>query len=136
MIKIISIAALVFLLITSPVYAGEPPILISPTNNSTVSSSKLTWETPAYSIYSNDSYRIQVDNDSDFSSVYRDYKTKNTFYTPVLTEGKWYWQIKAKDASSTWSDWSNIWSFTLSTSIPSLTLTSTPAPSSTTSSTS
>lgn len=118
------------LITTKVVFAISPPVQISPNNNSQVSSSKLTWETPTYQLYPNNPYRIQVDDNSNFSSVYRDYNTKNTYYTPVLTDGIWYWKVKAKDSSGTWSDWSSVWSFTLvkSTSTPTST------PSSTTSS--
>lgn len=107
--------------------AISPPVQTSPIDNSQVSSSKLTWETPSYPLYSNNPYRIQVDDNSDFASVYRDYKTKNTYYTPVLTEGTWYWRIKVKDSSDTWSDWSDSWSFILTTSTPSPTPTATPS---------
>lgn len=110
--------------------AINPPTQISPSDNTTVSSSKLTWDRPSYSLYSNDPFRIQVDDNSDFSSLYRDYTTKNTYYTPVLFAGTWYWRIRAKDSSGAWSDWSNTWSFILSsTPSPSPAPTSTPTPS-------
>ncbi len=112
-------------------FAISPPVQSSPINNSQVSSSKLTWEIPSYPLYSKDPYRIQVDDNSDFSSVYRDYKTENTYYKPVLTEGTWYWRIKVKDSSGTWSDWSDGWSFILTTATPMPTATpsATPSPS-------
>lgn len=117
-----------FLITPRTVYAISPPIQTSPTDNSQVSSSRLTWETPSYPLYANDPYRIQVDDNLDFSSIYRDYKTKNTYYTPVLTEGIWYWRIKAKDSSGTWSDWSSSWSFTLVAATPSPSPSPTPTP--------
>lgn len=110
------------------VFAISPPVQISPINNSQVSSSKLTWETPSYSLYSKNPYRIQVDNDADFSSVFRDYDTKNTYYKPELTEGSWYWRIKAKDSNGNWSDWSDAWSFVLIAATPSPIPSSTPTP--------
>ena len=113
-------------LITTPVLAGDPPIQISPTDGATIGSSKLEWQVPVYPLYPTDTYRIQVDNDSDFSSTFRDYKTKNTYYTPVLDLGNWYWRVKAKDEGGTWSDWSSIWSFILTDATP--TPTPTPSP--------
>lgn len=111
-------------------FAISSPNLISPENNSTVSSSKLTWDTPSYQLYGTTPYRIQVDESTDFSNPYRDYNTKNNYYSPTLSEGTWFWRVKSKDISSNWSDWSTIWSFVLSTS--SSTATPTPSPSQTT----
>ena len=140
-VKLLVITTLFLFFRVSPVFAISPPIQTSPANNSQVSSSKLTWEAPAYPLYSNDPYRIQVDDDFDFSSVYRDYKTEKNYYKPVLTEGIWYWRIKAKDNNSTWSNWSDDWSFILTnttpppepspTQIPTPSPTPTPTPTST-----
>lgn len=108
--------------------AGDPPALINPPNNSTVSSSKLQWQTPSYPICSSyDAYRVQVDDNSAFpsSSVYRDTYTSNTYYTPQLTLGTWYWRVMARDETcKKWSSWSNTWSFILTSSTPA----STPVP--------
>ncbi|MBI2596825.1 hypothetical protein HYW41_01600 [Candidatus Daviesbacteria bacterium] len=132
-VNLLFLAVLFLFLGVKSVSAISPPVQISPVDNSQVSSSKLTWETPAYPLYSNDPYRIQVDDNSDFSSVYRDYKTERNYYKPVLTEGTWYWRIKAKDSSGTWSDWSNSWSFIFASATPSPepSPTQTPTPSST-----
>lgn len=124
------ILTLIFLFFgAGSVSAISPPAQISPTDNSQVSSSKLTWETPSYSLYSKNPYRIQVDDNADFSSVYRNYDTKNTYYTPILTEGTWYWRIKVKDSDGNWSDWSDSWSFILAAATPSPTPSATPTPS-------
>lgn len=135
------LGSLVFI---KPVFAGESPIQTSPANGSTISSSTINWQTPSYSLYATNSFRVQVDDDQSFpgSTINKDYYTKNTYYSPVLNEGLWYWRVKARDASGAWSNWSNIWSFTLqSTSsspspspIPSTT-TPSPTPSPTSSST-
>jgi len=102
-----------------PVFAGEAPTLLTPSNNSTVTSSRLGWQTPSYSLYSSNPYRIQVDDDPFFSTLNKDYYTNNTYYTPTLSFGTWNWRAKAKDASGVWSEWSNIWSFVLTNSTPS-----------------
>ena len=126
------------LLFAKPVFAGEPPTQTSPENNSTVSSSSLSWQAPSYPVcltYS--SYRVQVDDDPSFpsSSIYRNNYTKNTYYTPQLPLGTWYWRVMVRDATcNNWSDWSNVWSFTLQSEpspTPTPTPTSTPTPSST-----
>lgn len=115
-----------------PVFAGEPPTQTGPSNGSTVTTSTLNWQVPSYQLYSSKPYRVQVDDNPSFSpssSIYRDaYKTATT-YTPELTNGTWYWRLKVKDSNGAWSNWSSVWSFTLSSSTPSPS--STPAPTST-----
>ncbi|TSC88597.1 MAG: weak similarity to S [Microgenomates group bacterium Gr01-1014_7] len=134
---------IIFLLLfypVAPVFAADPPILTSPSNNSTVASSTLNWQAPLYPVCSNyDAYRVQVDNDPSFpsSSIYRNIYTKNTYYTPQLTLGTWYWRVMVRDETcNNWSSWSTVWSFILATSTPSPTPTpsSTPTSSSSTSS--
>lgn len=125
------------LIFVKPVIAGEPPIQTNPGNNSTVSSSTLNWQTPAYPVcLNNDTYRVQVDDDPSFpsSSIYRNVYTKNTYYTPQLTLGTWYWRVMARDETcNNWSNWSTVWSFTLTTSTPAptptQTVTASPTPS-------
>lgn len=124
------------LIFAKPVIAGEPPIQTNPDNNSTVSSPTLNWQTPLYQIcLSNDAYRVQVDDNPSFpsSSIYRNVYTKNTYYTPQLTSGTWYWRVMARDETcNNWSAWSNVWSFTLETSTsPTPSITSSPAPTTT-----
>lgn len=110
--------------------ALDPPKHLSPSDLSSATSSKIIWEKPSYEVYQNDSYRIQVDNNSDFSTPEKDYKTENTFYTPTLDLGTWHWRLKAKDSSQNWSDWSTPWSFNLTTATPTPqpSVTSTPSP--------
>lgn len=106
-------------LIVGSVFAAEAPTLTSPANGSTTSSTKLDWQTPSYTLYPSNPYRVQVDNNSDISSPEKDTNISNTFYTPVLAEGTWYWHVKAKDQSGIWSDWSSTWNFTYSLATPS-----------------
>ncbi len=110
--------------------ADIPPTLISPANTTTVSSSKVTWQTPEYQLAATDKYRVQIDNQSDFSSPEKDYTTNNTSYTPSLAEGIWHWRVKAKDSTNQWSDWSSVWNFTYSLA-PTPSPTPTPQPSAT-----
>lgn len=119
---------LCLLLGVNPVFAGDPPILISPVNNSTATSSKLEWQTPSYPLYTGGSYyMVQVDDQQTFADPEKNniYLTNN-YYTPQLNPGIWYWRVKAKDLSGTWSDWANAWSFTLVTTTSTPTLSPTP----------
>lgn len=112
-----------------PTFALDPPVPISPALGTTVTTSKIEWQTPSYQLYSSNPYRVQVDDDSSFGSLNKDYYTANTTYTPSLSNGTWYWKVKAKDFSEIWSDWSSIWSFTLNTtSTPSPSPSSSPSP--------
>lgn len=115
--------ALFIFLFPQNVFAGESPQLSSPTDRATVSSSKLEWQAPSYPLYSGNNYRVQVDDESSFSSLNKDYYTDNTYYSPTLSDGIWYWRVKAKDADKLWSGWSSVWSFTLTSN------TTTPSPS-------
>ncbi len=107
--------------------ADSPPVLITPANTTTVTSTKVTWQTPEYPLATTDKYRVQIDNQSDFSSPEKDYTTNNSSYTPSLAEGIWHWRVKAKDSSNQWSDWSSVWNFTYSLT-PAPVATPTPSP--------
>jgi len=131
---LICIVTLVSCLLSTPiVFAGDPPTLITPTNGSTVSSSTLNWQVPSYPVCSEfNAYRVQIDDDPTFptSSIYRNTYTKNTYYTPQLTLGTWYWRVMVRDATcNNWSGWSSIWSFSLQSN-PTPTPTPFPTPTS------
>lgn len=127
------LATFIFLMHASSIFAGDPPALINPQNNSTVTSSKLEWQVPAYTLYTQGNpYRVQVDDSLDFTpstSIYRNEYTDNTFYSPQLTPGIWYWRVMAKDSNGTWSSWSDPWQFALTTATsPSPSPSSSPSP--------
>lgn len=133
MILAIIIAIFGIFLSSTSVLAGDSPILNSPANNSTVTSSALNWQAPSYQLYSSNPYRVQVDDDPSFSpsaSIYRDTYKITTTYTPVLNTGTWYWRVKARDSSGIWSNWSETWTFILTNSTPTPIVTSTPTPTS------
>ncbi|OGE32095.1 hypothetical protein A2631_03175 [Candidatus Daviesbacteria bacterium RIFCSPHIGHO2_01_FULL_44_29] len=110
--------------------APASPPQTSPADSSTVTTTKMVWQAPSYSLYTDGSpYLIQVDEENSFGSPYRNTYLSNTSYTPTLSYGLWYWRVKAKDSSGTWSDWSNVWSFTLAATLPSPTPTPSPSPS-------
>lgn len=113
-IILIIILNLFFFIFPWQIFAISSPIQITPTNNSTVSTSTMSWQSPSYELYSGGNpYRIQVDSETTFTDPDKDYYTTGTSYSPALSNGTWYWRIKSKDASGTWSDWSSVWSFIL-----------------------
>lgn len=109
------------------VLASTPPVQLSPSDNSSVSSSTLSWQTPEYPLFSTNPYRVQVDEESSFADPFRDYTTANTNYSPQISNGIWHWRIKAKNDQGEWSDWSSIWQFTLTDATPSPQATPTPS---------
>lgn len=113
------LAILIYLTLVNEVLAFSSPSQVSPADGETVSSSKLTWQAPSYEVYAGNAFRVQVDEASGFADPKKDYYTANLNYTPSLTDGRWFWRVKAKDSSGTWSDWSSVWSFTLSSTSPS-----------------
>lgn len=131
---ILAIFAVIWFILIHPAYALSPPILSEPPNNSVIYSGlKLSWQ----AVIDSTEYKIMIDDESSITSPYAKtpYYTKNTYYSPKLNTGSYYWKVGAKDSSGIWF-WSDVWFFTLSTSIPSPTPTATPTPSSTTSSSS
>ncbi|MGE3062915.1 MAG: T9SS type A sorting domain-containing protein, partial [bacterium] len=92
-----------------------PPVLLSPANgtNETVLNA-LIWRksTDAYPGISG--YKVQIDEDSLFGSP-DSVLTADTSYTPVLTEGRYYWRVKAINLFSHESEWSAMWSFVYDT---------------------
>ncbi|MBI2596160.1 hypothetical protein HYW46_05515 [Candidatus Daviesbacteria bacterium] len=118
-----------------PVSAISAPVLLSPSDSSIVTTPVLNWQSPSYPLYFSNPYRVQVDDNTLFSSPDKDYYTSNTAYSPNLNDGIWYWRVRAKDSSGAASDWSSVWSFTLisatPTAVPTPTSTPTPTPTST-----
>ncbi len=87
--------------------------LSSPTNGSTTSDSTPTFEW--LSRYGADSYRIQIDESSLFGSPVVNTTTSiNTYTAPTLLDDTYYWRVRVIGDSAQ-TDWSDTWSFTVST---------------------
>jgi parallel beta-helix repeat protein len=92
----------------------DAPTLTSPSNGSTTAdrTPTFTWN----SISGTNSYDFQLASDNDFTSetlTAKDLST--TAYTLVepLTDGEWYWRVRAGDNSTDVGLWSQIQSFTV-----------------------
>ncbi len=44
---------------------------------------------------------------------------ENKIHSSGASDGKWYWQVRAKDAAGNYSNWSEIWTVTIDTTVPS-----------------
>jgi putative hemolysin len=93
------------------------PALLSPSNGSSTCD-----DTPYFdwsSVSGATSYRIQVDNNSSFSSPEIDTTTPNSYYTPAtaLSPDTYYWRVLAIDVCGEGS-WSAPWSFTILSTAP------------------
>lgn len=137
LVRLIIFTALLLKISISTSFAASAPIIIEPQGDSIVSSSspKLSWQFSDQCIQDGSCFRVEVDNNSDFSSLEKSTYTSGFSYSPQgLSEGKWFWRVKGKDTTETWSDWAQS-SFILasptSTSPPSPLNSPTPTPSST-----
>lgn len=87
------------------------PSLVSPSDASTVSASSLSFAWTG----SGASYQLQVSNSSNFGTTSIDTTISSTTYTPSsLTAGTYYWRVSARDISGNTSNWSSMWSLTVS----------------------
>ncbi len=109
--------------------AVNSPILTSPSDNEILSKSpKLTWDFIGECVDSGSCFVIEIDNNSDFNSKEKSsYTDKNSYSPQGLADGDWYWRVKAKNKSETWSDWSNTHKFSISENTPSPSLTPSPS---------
>ncbi|MFQ5616688.1 MAG: LamG-like jellyroll fold domain-containing protein [Anaerolineales bacterium] len=87
----------------------------SPSNGSTTNDSTPTFDWTSSSGATQ--YQLQVDNNSNFSSPEINDTTTSSIYTPgsSLSDGTYYWRVRARDAVGNWSGWSSVWSLTINT---------------------
>lgn len=96
----------------------QTPNLLAPANNSTINNplplfdwTNVEWGTQ---------YRIQVDNDTLFSSPIVDTIISSSQFQTInnFTEGEYYWRVRTGDEVNRCSGWSAIWQFTIDTQAP------------------
>lgn len=97
-----------------------PPLLVSPVDgyeHYAPRSLSLKWN----SVSGATSYRVQLDNNADFSSpIINVAGIADTFYiTPSLNANTYYWRISTTNAYGD-GGWSLVWSFTLHSKVPVL----------------
>lgn len=113
---------------TSPTSNPAPPPQVTlelPTINASINDS-----TPAFGwlnvIYPSDvTYRLEIDNDSDFLSprISENALTTNAFTlatADALSDNAWHWRVQAVNDAGVEGDWSSGWSFIIDTIPPDI----------------
>ncbi|MHA1503188.1 MAG: hypothetical protein ACTSSB_15240 [Candidatus Heimdallarchaeota archaeon] len=95
---------------------GTPPALVSPANG------VVTMDTTPYldwgSVAGATMYELQIDDNPSFSSPYTT-QTASTYRTsPTLSNGNWYWRVRARDQINYWGSFSGYRYLTVDTSPP------------------
>ena len=98
------------------------PALVSPENNENILDNTPTFVWTSVSDPSGVTYQIQIDDNSDFSSlVYSAIDLAGNAHTlpdeNALALGKYYWHVRAKDGAGNVGDWSESRAFTVTTSV-------------------
>ena len=99
-----------------------PPLLVSPANH--VKTNDVTptfsWnESPDPGDSDIKNYRIYIDTEPAFTAPrVKEYTTSNTYYTPTLYEGYFFWKVYAKDNAGNQSPWSDVWELEIDTTSP------------------
>ncbi len=89
----------------------DRPTLTSPADGAALSDNTplLAWNAVSGAV----EYRVQLDDDSDFSSPANFTSTTNSVTTSPLPSRTWYWRVQARDAAGNWSARSHSFSFTV-----------------------
>ena len=112
------------------------PVLVSPSNGAETSDTTvyLDWSNSSDSGTGVDYYQVQVDNNSSFSSPEFDATPiSSNDTTSSLSDGYYYWHVRARDNAGNWSSWSSYRTFRVDTTAPSTPVLSSPANGSSTS---
>ena len=103
------------LFVTSPLPAVVP-VLIAPSNGTVMRVPVLTWK----SVNNADVYQVQLASDSVFTSPMAEGSGISALqYSPnTITDGKWYWRVRAFDEDGNPGGWSAVRYFTYDKTAP------------------
>ncbi len=105
--------ALVVLCACNHPLSGPGPVqLLAPANGSNLTRSEVSfmWRDLAEAA----SYNLQVAADDDFDRVITDDTTERTEVTvSLVTDGEYWWRVRARDARGAWGGWSEVWDVNL-----------------------
>jgi len=73
-------------------------------------------------------YRLQVDNDPDFSSPEINVLVASSTYTPTaeLADENYSWRVQARDSANNWSPWSSVWTLIVAVRVRAVDVSVTP----------
>ena len=104
--------------VTASFAAAAPaaPTLIAPANGATTSDDTpaFDWSAPTYAYR----YELVVDNNSSFTSpeIHEASLSVSNYTSSVsLSDGTYYWRVRANNSAGTWGGWSSTWSFAVLT---------------------
>jgi hypothetical protein len=104
------------------------PSLNSPADNASTSDNTPTFDwdnsTDPASVNDTITYRIQIDDNCDFSSPERDQTTSSSDFTPVLSlaDGTYCWRVNASDEDGGTSAYSSVRHLTIDAAAPTVTI--------------
>jgi hypothetical protein len=100
--------------------ASPAPSLVSPANGTITNVSTQTFVWNSVTDPSGATYRIQVDNDPDFSTPEVDVAdlADNKYTSSALADENYSWRVRAKDNVGNIGNWSETWQFTVDTIPP------------------
>jgi hypothetical protein len=93
------------------------PILVSPTNGKKqiTNDPTFTWNLATDAV----EYEIEISTSNSFTTIQITYSSLNTFYiSSSLPDNLYYWHVRAVDEIGNWGSWSNVFTFTIDTTIP------------------
>jgi hypothetical protein len=121
-VSIFILTALFNWILVSPTFAAATPTITEPSSGAVVSdtSPKLSWTNSEPCTANGSCYLVEVDNSESFDSLEKSTYTNSTSYSPQgLTEGNWYWRVKAKDNTGAWSEFAqSAFTISLSSQVP------------------
>lgn len=98
------------------------PLLLNPSNNFITNSTSvsLSWYASEDSGSGVNFYQLQISTTSDFSVLVRDESIRDTVFNVVLSEGTYYWRVRAVDNVGNRGEWSEIRKFRIDTTPPAV----------------
>lgn len=118
------------LLVPKITFATSTPIIKEPLTNTETDdlSPRLTWEYTDSCPETGNCFLVEVAANESFSLTEKSTYTNNTTYSPTLSEGKWYWRVKAKDSTNNWSNFSEVANITIKKQLANPSSSPTPSP--------
>jgi hypothetical protein len=104
--------------------APPAPSLVSPSDGTITSDNTPTFVWTSVTDPSGVTYRIQVDNDPDFSSPEVNVAglTDDIYTSSALVSENYSWRVRAVDGAGNPSGWSSVWTFVIDTTAPTVTV--------------